>query len=314
MIEFLKSIRRKFIKFKEIQKIHFGESIFILKNRGGTIADALLLCHALEKGMGISNVKEGYGKEKATKLLEKMIELQANYPDSYVYAESYAIIRAYIDYQKSQNTNVSHIEKTLSYFNFPLMYCDAGVKYIKKNELLKGTVCNFKDLVTSKHSMRKSSDLPITEKEMKDAISLTCTAPSACNRQPCKIYYSLETDKNISMSKLVPGNKLFYEDIKYYCLVTADKSLFGGSESYQWYLNSGIFISYFTLALHSLGIGSCIFQWPDYYEKEKEMRQLIGEISNEESIVAVIGYGHYPNELKCISAQRKPIEEIAKKF
>ena len=35
MIEFLKSIRRKFIKFKEIQKIHFGESIFILKNRGG---------------------------------------------------------------------------------------------------------------------------------------------------------------------------------------------------------------------------------------------------------------------------------------
>lgn len=277
--------------------------------------NALLLCHALEKGMGVNNVKTGYGKEKVVALMEALYLLQErNMQDTYVYKESVAVLYAYFSFQKKNGVDVSCLEKEFLELNTHISQkYDAGIKIVSKAELLNGLNGNFQELVDTRHSMRRCSGEEITESEFLEAIKCAIKAPSACNRQPCKVYYALDTEKNKALSMLVPGNRAFANDIRYYCVVTADRAYFGGEELFQWYVNGGIFVAYLTLAMHSVGIGSCVFQWPDFYKTENELRKLIG-CKESEAIVSVIGFGKYPEELKCICAQRKEFGETVVKF
>jgi len=282
----------------------------------GKSIEALLLCHALEKGMGINNVIPGYGLNKSTKLISLVASLQAQKrTDNYIFRESCSVIKAYLEYQKNEGFDVKDLEDQFKKIEISKdNYFPAGYLNIKKETFQQGMECNFDKLVLSKHTLRMCSKELVSKKEFQTAVGYALKAPSACNRQPWKVFYSLDKTKNKTLGELVPGNKSFSADIPYYCVVTVDRSLFGSNEVYQWYLNGGIFITYLTLSLHSIGIGSCIFQYPDFYMTESEIRKLLCLKKKSEVIVAIIGYGKYPDEAKCIEAARKPAEEVAIEF
>ena len=280
---------------------------------GGTVTSTLLVAHALEKGMGIRNVKKGYGIEKANNLCELLQELKAaGRENEYAYQEGLAVLWAYIRFQESTGVDVGEIRVQAEKLGASAIM-NAGYRVISKEELTNGTDIDFGAFLGSKHSVRKMTEQEITKDEIETAIRYAGRSPSACNRQPSKVYYSLDKERNRALSKLVPGNKGFNDDIPYYCVVTADRTLFGSNEMFQWFVNGGIFVGYFVLALHSLGIGSCVFQWPAFNEQEESLRNLIHADENE-AIIAIVGYGKYPNEAKCICAERKPIEEVASAF
>lgn len=157
--------------------------------------------------------------------------------------------------------------------------------------------------------MRTYSADSVTNEEMLHAIDLAKRAPSACNRQPWHVYYSFNSDKIDAIRNAVPP-QAFLKDTPYFCVVAVDKSLFGPSEINQWFINGGIFISFFILALHHLGIGSVVLQYTLFNKTEKGLRKAL-DIKDTDEIIAVIGYGKYPDEAKCICAQRRPNEEIA---
>lgn len=271
-----------------------------------------MLCHALEKGMGISNTRFGYGKEKALHLIRLVSRIKPkNSEESYVFQESCAVLEAYFRFQNDNGCDVSYLENEFRQINVPEnIRFDGGYKILSGEELLLGTQCDFEKLVYTRHSARLCSKDEITEQEMKQAIRLAVQCPSACNRQPCKVYYTPDRAKNEKLSKLVPGNKGFEKDIPYYCVVTSNKAYFSGNEFYQWYINGGIFLNQFVLALHSIGIGSCIFQYPLYYETEAELKKLIGKTDSSEVVIAILGYGKYADSAKYICAARKPIEDV----
>ena len=137
-------------------------------------------------------------------------------------------------------------------------------------------------------------------------------ATSPCNRQPVKLYYSMDHDKNKIISKIIPGNIGFENEIRNFLIVTSSKNYFSLQEYNQWYVNGGIFLGYLRLALHILNLGSCIFQWA-LYADEKQLRAIC-TIPQSEVIIAIIGIGHYANESYCIKAQRKSTEEYISKF
>lgn len=280
-------------------------------NRGGNALTIMLLCHALEKGMGINDVKNGYGIEKANQLLI-LLSTTENITE-YMYAEAYYVLVAYIEFQKNNGVDVFVLENKLNSYRLPLFLCEGGYSLIDQKDLLKGKEFDFKNFVDSKHSIRFFINSPIKKEEIEQAIMIASKAPSACNRQPWKVYYTLDQDKNKYIAKLVPGNKGFAGDIPYYAVITVEREMFSFGEAFQWYLNGGIFISYFTLAFHSLGIGSCIFQYPDFYSTFDEIRHFI-KMKDSEVIAAIVGFGKYSANTKCICASRKPISEISQEF
>ena len=272
---------------------------------------ALLLCHSLEKGMGIIDVKKGYGKQKASDLIDVLEQLKSSgYKNTYEYRECLAILKAYFSYQDRSGCDVSELkEKAKSLLEDNTSPYKGGYQILKKEDMLKGSQIDYSSFVSSRHSMRTYNKAPIDKKTIMEAVSLAKRAPSACNRQPWKFYYTLDQEKAQKIASALPAQS-FLKDIPYFGIVVVDKSLFNLSEINQWFINGGIFINSLVLAFHSLGIGSCIFQYPIFMKTKDEIRKLLG-IPESEEIISFLGFGYYPDEAKCIYADRRPDEMIA---
>ena len=64
----------------------------------------LLLCHSLEKGMGLEEVRKGFGQEKAKALVSVLDRTQDI--DSYEFREGMSVLKAWLEYSESQNVDV----------------------------------------------------------------------------------------------------------------------------------------------------------------------------------------------------------------
>ena len=274
--------------------------------------EALLLAHALEKGMGVPDVKRGYGQEKANKLVRVLYNIKESGDcESYEFKESLAVLKAYCNYQKREGIKIQEIEEELVSLitNIEQNDCHGGYQTLNRDVLLQGTKVDFEQFIQTRHSMRCFSNELILAEEIENAIRLAKQAPSACNRQPWKLYYSMRRDVNKSIMSCVTPQS-FLSQIPYFGVVTVDRSMFNDSEINQWYVNGGIFLAYLGLAFHHLGIGSCVLQYPVFSNTRNRLRSKL-QIPGLEEIIAVIGYGKYPDKAKCIIACRKSDQDIA---
>ena len=300
-------IKRKFRKIVRASKVA-RESI---RKEPNLERSTLLLCHALEKGMGMPTVKVGFGKEKAADLIINIKLLISNgKKDSYAVQESLAILKSYCDFQKHGNIDLGNIQSEAYelYSNYHNS-CTGGYRVLsKEDEFSIGQNIDYASFVYSRHSMRTYSNNPVSKEELFNVIELAKRAPSACNRQPWKIYTSEKKSVNNSIMRAVPQQP-FLEGIPYFGVVTVDKNMFSDDEIYQWYINGGLFLAYLGLAFHHFGIGSCIFQFPVFFKNDTSLRENI-DIPQNEAIIAIIGYGKYPENAKCIIAERRPCDDI----
>lgn len=284
-------------------------------------ARMLVTAHSLEKGMGLANVKKGYGKEKAIKLADALYKYQKKNPQSieFPFIESLGILKAYIEYQINEGESIDKIQPKykLIYDKLnavqleQLLRYSCGYNIVEKKTFLDDVKkVDFERFISTRRSVRKFENCKVDKADIREAIRLANYAPSACNRQPIKVYCLLG-EKNAGMiKKCLSGNKAFTDEVNNFAVITAERAYFAGNEQYQWYVNGGIYLGYFVEALHSLGIGSCIMQWFAFSQKEKELKALLN-INKTEAIIAIVCLGYYPEKFKCICAQRKKVEDMA---
>ena len=169
------------------------------------------------------------------------------------------------------------------------------------------------DFIKGRHSVRTFKKDPVSSEIMNKVLELAACAPSACNRQPSRVYWTSQSDKVAELDKLVPGNKGFENAIPNWAIITSNRRLFGRTESLQWYVNGGIFVAYFVNALQAYGLGSCIFQIPITFETIPQIRK-IANIPDNEAIVCMVGFGYPKESLKHIMADRRKNSEIGTQF
>lgn len=283
----------------------------------------LKLAHSLEKGMGLPSVKQGYGIDKAKKLLNGLEDYYKAHKDctSFTYLEALKILSEYVSYQKKEGIPLGDIvERTNDLVmgisgkvadNYSLI--SAGYDVVKKTDCINQF--DFYEYIRNRHSIRDYDiQQSVSEEEIQQAIRIASLAPSACNRQPSKVYYSLNREQSKLVGNIIPGNRGYEDAVPYYAVITVDRSVFDPTEMYQWFVNGGIFTAYFVEGLYSQNIGSCIFQFPfNDPKRSSQMRQLINAEENE-AICAVVSFGKYKESFKCLCAQRKSIAEISAKF
>ena len=317
--EFLRRMLDSTISLKLVLKEY---SRIINYNPKARLESLMLVgAHSLEKGMGIKNTRIGYGRQKATNIINYLNDycIKGYDCDCFPFVESYKMIETYIDFQKNAGFDISEIEVLFDSFkqrnqakiNALTQSAGCGFKYYKSEYLKQSEDFCFEDFVSLRHSIRDFEEEIVSEEKIRKAIELANHAPSACNRQPVKVYCTNSLEVAHKVDDLITGTSGFKKNIHNFALITCDRSYFAGREIYQWYVNGGIFLSFFILALHSLGIGSVVMQWFAFHTTEKELKQLMG-IENSEAIVAVVGFGYYPDEVKCIEAQRKNWDEIVR--
>lgn len=275
----------------------------------------LLLCHSLEKGMGLEEVRKGFGQEKAKALVEALDRNQNVL--SYEFREGMSVLKAWLEYSESQNVDVHYIRDKYDKIvtEKPYKANNAGVKFYSPQK----DICSceeqqaVKKFLKNRHSVRSYKKEKVSSEVMQEVLELATCAPSACNRQPSKVYWTSDENTVEKIDRCVPGNKGFENAVPNWAIVTSDRKKFGKMEMLQWYVNGGIFISYFVQALQLYGLGSCIFQMPITFHSIPEIRK-IANIPQNEAIVCMVGFGYPKDEVKHIMADRRKGKEIGIKF
>lgn len=162
--------------------------------------------------------------------------------------------------------------------------------------------------MSSRHSIRDFKDQLVDKKLIEKAVEMANHAPSACNRQPIRVYCTGSMEEAAHVDSLITGTTGFKDTIRNFAVVTSDRAYFAGIEEFQWYVNGGIYLSFLVMAFHSLGIGSIVMQWFAFYKWQNELKEYMG-IGKTEAIVAVVGFGYPSDDVKCICAQRRKAED-----
>lgn len=334
MYKLLKEIKRKCRYLRDRgYELHLCIKEFRANSRTNDVANEsevkngmLLAVHRIEKGLGLENCTPGHSADVAFELLRRMqAYIEAGYNiNEYAFRESVAVLNTYIKYQRDYGDpawkplkklvqDFKNIQEQIGdeLFQSIVDTMNAGANKIPLQTLETGIDFDFESFISSRHSMRMYRNEEINTADMKRVIELANKAPSACNRQPVRVYFANNPEKVTQIDDLITGSLGFKGKTPNYCLVTVDRAQFKRDEQFQWYINGGIYLSFLVLAMHSLGIGSCIMQWKAFHTNESKLKKLAC-ISENEAIVAIVGCGYYSNNTTCICAERKGVEDTLK--
>jgi len=278
--------------------------------------DMLLLAHSLEKGMGIENPKQGFGIIKAGQLVNLLSQYLsgAGKESDFEYIEGVSVLRKYLEYSSDTGTDVKLIAKKAEMLFDTGSSFKAGAEWINMSQLYEKMDQKAAEyFIKSRHSIRSFKEIKVDEWDIREASKLAQMAPSACNRQPSKVYWTTDCETVQKMNDLIPGNKGFEQAIPNWAVITVERSFFNRSEYFQWYVNGGIFVAYFIEGLHANKIGSCIFQIPVECENAPLIREL-AKIPDTEAIIAAVGFGYAKDNTKILSAARRMPDETMVKF
>lgn len=286
-----------------------------IKSKNAMEAKILRHTHVLEKGMSLSHPRSGFGVQRASELLDFIDEyVSEGYEsdESSAVLNALGVLKAYIDFHRQRNFQPEEIIKRLqkweSYIPAQEEY---GIKTISYDDLKIGIHGEFPDFFNSRHAIRQFAEEPITIEEIKRAVALAMRAPSACNRQSCKVYFYTDPDINATIGNNIPGNTGFADEIKNYLVVTSDISAFYDSfERNQVYVDGGIFVLALAESLHYYGIGSCILQNGETKERDHNIRAVCTNIPKNEKIIVFLAIGHYKKEFTYAVSHRKNIEDV----
>lgn len=132
---------------------------------------------------------------------------------------SIGVINTYVDFHRSigyEPTKVAEgIEKLKKYI--PNTEETFGIKSQSLEDLKQSIRGELPELIRNRHSVRQFAS---------NAVALAMKAPSACNKQSCKVYYYQDEETNGELAELIAGNTGIKKDVKAYLMLTNDMSAF----------------------------------------------------------------------------------------
>ena len=276
---------------------------------------ALLLSHSLEREMSIPNEHRGAGFHRAKELVPIASALLASEDHDgphFELSESVSVLACWYDWQKRLGFEVEGGFKEIKtliqdYKNkYGLKLVKAGVTTLEKDSRA-ASFDEIKRFISSRRSVRQFSDCPVPLDVIRTAVELAQRAPSACNRQACRVYIPTGAAKAV-VANSVRGKRGFENYIHQWAVITCDRALYLNNEAFQWYLDGGIFIYALLLAFHALGVECCIHQWLPM-DAGDSVRETL-EISEFEAICGVIGFGYPDKESRVLAAQRRQVDDV----
>lgn len=269
--------------------------------------DLLQLSHRLEKGLLIRNPKPLWGWEKAYRIAD----LLKNNNDEFSSITAKAVLSAFLEAKSSSPFN----EDKVQYKSFlrktdflPIAYKGlGGTRSVVKTDFSDVERNVVEKLFDSRHSCREFVDKSVSIDDIKKAVNMALHCPSACNRQPFKVYVIEPSNLEKEL-----GKRLQYKGDKT-LIITGDLRAFAPSEAPDWLISPSIFAGFLTLSLHSLGIGSCIVRKdlinPSAYNNA--IRTVSG-MTDSECVVLEMFVGYYPDEFSIPVSNRMTANEVVR--
>lgn len=272
-------------------------------------------CHSIEKGLSLKEPRPGFGEQKIENILSLIEGYQrCGYDMNHLSIKmAFGVLKEYMTYQQSVcqiNSGLeSKIDKLLQKNCFNTNEKTGGTRHINKIEVTQINKDEFERVVFTRHSLRNYSDEEVCVEALKEAVRFALQAPSACNRQPSRVYI-IDKSQRDTIIQYLRGVGGFENSADKYLIVTSDISAYSLEETNQWIVSTGIFVGYLSLALHACGIGACIVQRQLQATKENKRFAEYFNIPEEEQIICVVCVGKYPEEFNVPVSIRYKVEDI----
>ena len=275
--------------------------------------DLIIRAHALEKGMSIGKVKEGFGKDKVKALildLQRFVELGGA---KGLVNDICGIISQYMAFNGFVGSG-NELEKNFTAF------CGNNAIKIDNNNKLGGIdikespktkeICgfDFAEFARSRYSIRDYSDAPIEKEKVDQALKICEKTPSACNRQPWRIYVYYDKSQRDRIFKAQNGVVGFEDDLQCAILVCCDARSYNTGESNLPYVDGGLYGMNLLYALQYVGLASIPLSVCYHKRRMKEIKVAAG-IKENELPVLLIGVGTFKDSYKVAVSHRKSYQE-----
>lgn len=280
------------------------------ESREALLSDIIMTYHVLEKGLTMPEMRLGFGKENLLGLIEKLnkyADLYGSNDEQFRYGVS-----VIAEYKKTHeglgfllDSNViTSMNKLLERFNVsPSQQIETT-----REKFYASLSAPFPEFSASRHSVRNFSG-SISIEQIKNAVAIASNAPSACNRQPCKIHLVSEKLLIEKCLAFQNGNRGFGNLTDKLLIITADIRASFESEPLDVRTNAGIFIMNVCYALHANKVAHCLLNWFVSPSKDKSLRSLLN-LHPAETIVVFIACGDVPEEFKLAGSPKKSVDEI----
>lgn len=150
----------------------------------------------------------------------------------------------------------------------------------------------FEKLALARRSIRNFKPDSVPMALIEAAARSAQLAPSACNRQPCRLHLVSDSARRQELLSFQNGNRGFGHLVPHVAILTADEDcFFDASERHEPYIDGGLFAMSFILALRDLGVGSCCLNWcvPPHNDEQVHLR--FG-LPDSQRIIMLIAIGY----------------------
>jgi len=173
--------------------------------------------------------------------------------------------------------------------------------------------CTFESLFAlakRRRSVRWFLPNPVPWELVERAMLVAREAPSACNRQPCVFRVFDEPNRIQEIAEIPMGAAGYSHQIPMLVVVIGQmRNFFDPRDRHLIYIDGALAGMSFVLALETLGLSSCIINWPDIAEREQMMRETLN-LESDERPVFLIAVGYPSAEGLVARSAKREVSEL----
>lgn len=276
----------------------------------------LLHAHAIEKAVTRSRFEEGRGALVLTKMRRALDAYAAADYDREAFAFRYACssIASLRDAYRRHGFKDDFLRARLGdWVDVPGVANElAGARTVTADRYNATDAAAFQRLIEQRVSVREYATTPVDEEALWAAIRLAQRAPSACNRQPGKVYVMTDRERIAEVLRIQTGFR-GYDYPPALLLVTADNGRYVSSiEHNQGFVDGGLFAMTLLLGLEAQGLATCPLNAMFTVPSEKKLRRVM-RIGAGEHLIMFIAVGNPKSEVSVAISSRYPVEEMTER-
>ncbi|WP_338240846.1 nitroreductase family protein [Aurantiacibacter hainanensis] len=206
---------------------------------------------------------------------------------------------------------VDHAREVFEQCPAPEDGCVDTVKRIPYKRLLDENPVTYEQLeklAVKRRSVRWFEQKPVPRELLDKAFTVAGLSPSACNRQPFRFLVFDDPDVIDTVASLPGGTSGFKHNIPVIVIVLGTLDAFyDEKDRHVPYIDGSLAAMSFSYALETLGLASCIFNWPDLEAHERRAEKVLG-LKGYERPVFFMGVGYPDPDAMVAYSQKRPLD------
>ena len=178
-------------------------------------------------------------------------------------------------------------------------------------ELASPPTVEFEDflaLCRRRRSVRWFESRPVPRDMLDQAVLAAAESPSACNRQPFTFRFYDDAALIARAARIPMGTAGFEHNFPVFGVIVGELSNYTDErDRHLIYIDGSLAAMSFCLAAETLGLSTCLINWPDLAERDRQMTQLLG-LRSDQRVVMCLAAGFPDPEGLVPRSTKKPLD------